>query len=70
MKLLTLKSIAVNTLPVLIPRGTLSTVAAVRTGRRGHTCLVKPEKTEGEESVREFAGLHARTCHFSVSGAS
>ncbi len=67
MKLLTLKSIAVNTLPSLIPRGTLTTVAGVKTCRQGHASLVCWKRREVR---RVFAGLHALTCHFSVSGAS
>lgn len=54
------KSIAVNTLPFLIPRGTLTTVAGVKTTTRASGVL---EEMGGEESIGECAGLSAFTCH-------
>lgn len=70
MKLLTLKSIVVNTLPPLIPQGTLTTVACAKTYRRGTQETRVPAETGGKKNVREFTGLHSLICHFSVSGTS
>ena len=55
MKLLTLKSIAVNTLPVLIARGTLTTAAGVKTCRRGHAappCWRRREVRRAKENLQ------------------
>lgn len=67
MKPLALKSMAVNTFP--IPDNTRGIDS--RGWREDvQTSSAALEEAGGAESVREFAGFHELTCHFSVSGAS
>lgn len=62
------RSIAVNTLPFLIPRGTLTNVAGVKTCRQGHEPLVCWRRREVRAALENVQVFRALTCHFSVSG--